>query len=90
MRVTSKGQVTIPIAIRERYRISSACEVDFKETDEGPLLVVRPPGQPPEGRLVDALRKARRHVRTDMTTDEIMRMMRGTGEPDPGFDESGE
>ncbi len=38
MRVTSKGQVTIPQALRRKYGIDSRAEVDFVEED-GKILV---------------------------------------------------
>lgn len=76
MRVTSKGQVTIPIAIRERYNIQPESEVEFIETEEGPTIVP----QPTADRVAEikrALEKMRGSSTTGLTTDEIMKMMRG-------------
>jgi AbrB family looped-hinge helix DNA binding protein len=74
MRVTSKGQVTIPREIRRRLGISTASEVEF--VVEGNTVVLRTvQGEASKGkRLVDALR-GRATVR--MTTDEIMALTRG-------------
>ena len=41
MRVTEKGQVTIPKHIRERLGIGAGSEVDFIETEDGGVRVVR-------------------------------------------------
>lgn len=74
MRVTSKGQVTIPRDIRRKMGISSHSEVEFVvERDKVILRLVE--GAPSKGkRLVEALR-GRATVR--MTTDEIMALTRG-------------
>lgn len=45
MRVTSKGQVTIPRNVREILGISSETEVDFKE-DNGRFYIVRKINEP--------------------------------------------
>jgi antitoxin PrlF len=37
--VTSKGQVTIPKAVREHLRIDAGDQVDFVVTDRGDVLV---------------------------------------------------
>ncbi len=78
MRVTSKGQVTIPIELRRKYGIGPGADVEFVEGDRGPLLRLCPvpPGQP--GDLVRALRKARTRVTHRLTTDQIMELMRGS------------
>lgn len=39
MRVTEKGQVTIPKPIRDRLAIEPGSEVDFVVSDEGVMLV---------------------------------------------------
>jgi AbrB family looped-hinge helix DNA binding protein len=74
MRVTSKGQVTIPRDIRRRLGIGPQTEVEF--VVEGNNVVLRKAkGAPSHGkRLVEALR-GRATVR--MTTDEIMALTRG-------------
>jgi AbrB family looped-hinge helix DNA binding protein len=74
MRVTSKGQVTIPIDIRERLGIRPETEVEF-EIVEGVvhLRVVGGPGL--RGRaVVEALRGM---ATSGLTTDEILCLTRG-------------
>ncbi len=74
MRVTSKGQVTIPGAIRQKLGIFPQSEVEF--VVEGNTVILRTvAGKTSRGkRLVETLR-GRATVR--MTTDEIMAFTRG-------------
>ena len=74
MRVTSKGQVTIPRNIRQRLGIFPQSEVEF--VVEGNTVVLRAAaGEASRGKkLIETLR-GRATVR--MTTDEIMALTRG-------------
>lgn len=74
MRVTSKGQVTIPRNIRQKLGIAPQSEVEF--VIEGNTVRLKTvTGTDSKGkRLVDSLR-GRATVR--MTTDEIMALTRG-------------
>lgn len=74
MRVTSKGQVTIPRNVRQRLGIFPQSEVEF--VIEGNTVILRTvTGEISRGkRLVETLR-GRATVR--MTTDEIMSFTRG-------------
>lgn len=76
MRVTSKGQVTIPRNIRQHLGIFPQSEVEF--VVEGTTVILRNTvGEVSRGkRLVETLR-GRATVR--MTTDEIMALTRGEG-----------
>jgi len=73
MRVTTKGQVTIPQHIREKLRITPATEVDFIEEKNRVYLVKR------KGKNITTrrFRKLRGIATVKMTTDEIMALMRG-------------
>ena len=74
MRITSKGQVTIPIEIRERAGLLPDTEVEF--TVKGDLVILKKAGKPSRRgqRLTAALRgKATKHL----TTDQIMALTRG-------------
>ena len=76
MRITSKGQVTIPQAIREKAGLMPGAEVEFT-LDGGAVRIARarPAKGPTRGeRIVAALRGAG-DVR--MSTDEIMALTRG-------------
>lgn len=75
MRITSKGQVTIPQALREKAGLMPNTEVEF-EFDGRTVRIVkaRTSGARSRGRaLVDRL-KGRGDVK--MTTDEIMALTR--------------
>jgi AbrB family looped-hinge helix DNA binding protein len=75
MRITSKGQVTIPIEIREKAGLLPQTEVRFVLDEDGVRIVREDQGEPARGRkLVEHLRG--RGTRK-MTTDEIMALTRG-------------
>jgi AbrB family looped-hinge helix DNA binding protein len=75
MRITSKGQVTIPAAIRERAGLLPHTEVDFEVEGEAVRIVwARARGRPGRGaRLVVHLR-GRGDIA--MSTDAIMALAR--------------
>jgi AbrB family looped-hinge helix DNA binding protein len=74
MRITSKGQVTIPVRIRKQAGMLPNTEVEFDMVGRMVRLrKVRGP-QPRGRRLVERLR-GRGSVR--MTTDEILALTRG-------------
>lgn len=72
MRVTSKGQVTIPKDVRKRLGITPGSEVDF-EMDKSGARLVR--ARTSRGREVVERMVARGTVK--MSTDEIMALTRG-------------
>jgi AbrB family looped-hinge helix DNA binding protein len=77
MRITTKGQVTIPQEIREELGLLPNTEVTFDIVDgEARLRKARRGAKPTRGDGVIArLRGARASNR--LTTDEIMALMRG-------------
>ncbi len=75
MRVTSKGQVTIPIEIRERFGFLPHTEVEFVVEDE--RVVVRKAEASGESYAARVIRLMQGAGSGDMTTDEIMRLTRG-------------
>jgi antitoxin PrlF len=74
VRVTSKGQVTIPKRIRDRLRIKAGSEVDFELADNG-RAILRPRGkmQPRPSRF----ERMRGTATSGMTTEQIMALSRG-------------
>ena len=76
MRITSKGQVTIPIEIRERYGFLPNTEVDFV-VDDGAVRIVAREADSDRGRGAEVVRRLRGTAATTMTTDEILALMRG-------------
>lgn len=73
MRITSKGQVTIPQAVRKKLSLLPHTEVEF--IVEGEVAYLRKtPGTAKRGRaLVEHLRG---RANVSMTTDEIMALTR--------------
>ena len=74
MRVTSKGQVTIPIEIRERLGLLPETEVDFVVDGGGVRIVRREVGG--DGRGAKIVRRLRGTGSVRMTTEEIMALTR--------------
>jgi len=73
MRLTSKGQVTIPLAIRERLGLMPQTEVEFEIVGEA--VKVRKARGSRRGRaLVESLRG---QGSTKLTTDQILSLTRG-------------
>jgi AbrB family looped-hinge helix DNA binding protein len=73
MKLNGKGQVTIPARLRRKHRLHEGDEVDVVE-DGNTLRIVRVEGEPSRGRrLVGAMRG---RATTDMTTDELLALLR--------------
>jgi antitoxin PrlF len=72
MRVTSKGQVTIPQDVRERLGITPGSEVEFRVDELGARIVRLSPG---EGATLAAAMRGR--ATAAMSTEEIMALTRG-------------
>lgn len=73
MRITTKGQVTIPQELRERYAMGPGAEVEVVATEDGAL--VRPVAQQGQGdRLLARLRD-----RADggLTAEQVLHLTRG-------------
>ncbi len=74
MRVTEKGQVTIPKQLRDELGIGGGSEVDFEREDDA-IVIRKSKSAPTRGkRLVEHLR-GRGDVA--MSTDEILALTRG-------------
>jgi AbrB family looped-hinge helix DNA binding protein len=73
--LTSKGQVTIPKAVRDRLNLKPGSAVDFGLTPDGQVVLSKAGKKPaaPKSRF-DRIRGI---LKSDMTTDEIMALMRG-------------
>lgn len=72
MRVTVKGQVTIPQDIRKKMGITPGCEIIFKE-EKGRVYLVKARRRE---RITSHFRKLRGIATVKMTTDEIMALTR--------------
>lgn len=74
MRITSKGQVTIPIEIREKMGLLPDTEVQF-EVERNAVRLKKAGPQSRRSRDLIARLRGKGNVR--MTTDEIMALTRG-------------
>ena len=75
MRVTTKGQVTIPRHIREKLGIVPATEIEFVE-EKNRVYIVK---KKEPGNQLNKFRKLRGVATVRMTTDEIMALTRKEG-----------
>lgn len=77
MRVTEKGQVTIPKALRDELGIAAGSEVAFEIADGEAIVVRKITDGGGRGRRVAERLRGRGDVA--MSTDEIMGLTRGGG-----------
>jgi AbrB family looped-hinge helix DNA binding protein len=70
MRVTQKGQVTIPLVVRRALGIEAGTDVSFELGLDGARLVVDPIG------AARGIRRMRGAGDVPMTTDEILALTR--------------
>ncbi len=73
MKVTSKGQVTMPLPVREALGIQPHSEVDFVVEGDCARLEVRSK----QGRGRQLTERMRGRARSRLSTEEIMRLTRG-------------
>ncbi len=78
MKLNSKGQVTIPVALRAKHNLHEGDEVEVVE-DGATLRIVRVEGSETRGqRMVRRLRGSGTAAETaGMSTDELMELLRG-------------
>ena len=77
MKVTVKGQITIPQALRERYGLMPGTEVEFSAGSDAVEVRPRRPGKRQPTVFDSWLTKAAGSARTRLSTDEIMAITRG-------------
>jgi AbrB family looped-hinge helix DNA binding protein len=80
LRLTSKGQITIPQEIREKLGLHPGTEVEFDIVDDG--VRVRKAGSQERRRRhmrewIARVRGSARNSRVQLTTDQIMALTRG-------------
>lgn len=76
MRITSKGQVTIPLPIREKLGLLPATDVDFV-IDGQTVRLVRKEERARSARGSAAVAGLRGRADVTMTTDQILALTRG-------------
>ena len=75
MKVTTKGQVTIPQEIRERFHLQPGTDVEF--LPHGEAVVIRPAKGKRQTLFQRWIERAKGSATTRLSTDEIMAMTRG-------------
>jgi antitoxin PrlF len=70
MRVTQKGQVTIPLQVRRRLGIQPGSDVEFELDGRGARLLVD------SGRAAQEISRMRGAGEGEMSTDEILALTR--------------
>ena len=77
MRVTIKGQVTIPQEVRDYAGFQPGTDVEFMIGDDGVVrIVAKGQGQDQSQRVKDAIAALRGSADCKLSTDEIMAMTR--------------
>jgi AbrB family looped-hinge helix DNA binding protein len=77
VRITSKGQVTIPLELRQRYGLGAGVEVEVLATEGGAL--VRPVAAQSRGR--NAVARMRDRADGGLDADAVLTLTRGDDQP---------
>jgi AbrB family looped-hinge helix DNA binding protein len=75
MKITTKGQITIPVSIREDLGLLPGVEVDF-EVEGNAVRIVRNSSATNDGRGRRVINRLRGRATVKMSTDEIMALTR--------------
>lgn len=75
MRITSKGQVTIPLDVRQKLGLLPGTEVEFEVAGDAAKLRKSRGGKSRGKRLVERLKGTA--PRPGLTTDQLMALLRG-------------
>ena len=71
--VTTKGQVTIPKAVRDLLGLKPGSEVEFRQTQDGRVELKPLVAEKPKSRF----RRLRGHAGEGLSTDELLALTRG-------------
>jgi AbrB family looped-hinge helix DNA binding protein len=74
--MTSKGQVTIPKRVRDGLGLKPGAKVEIEMQVPG-FAILKPAGKARKSEYMKRIEKVRGTLKTDMTTDEIMALLRG-------------
>lgn len=77
MKVTIKGQITIPVALRERFGLRPGTEVEFVAGQEALQVKARKASKKTGKASEYWLAKAAGSAKPGMSTDKIMTLTRG-------------
>jgi len=74
MRLTEKGQVTVPKRMRDRFGLRGGVDVEFEATEAG--LLLRPAGKEQGRRLAAGIHSVRGSADAGLSTDAVMALTR--------------
>ena len=77
MKVTIRGQITVPLALRERFGLQPGTEVEFVANSDALLVKPRKRGKRAATAYDAWILKAAGSARTKLSTDQILAMTRG-------------
>jgi AbrB family looped-hinge helix DNA binding protein len=77
MRISERGQITIPKHLRERFGMNHNVEVEITPTDQGLLVKKRTSAEHPVDRIVGILDKDA--LGKGVSVDDYIREVRGRG-----------
>ena len=77
MKISAKGQVTVPRAYRERFGLKPGVEIDIMPEGAGLHIEAKQPAMIGSGRFEHWLANAAGSALPSVTTDQIMAMTRG-------------
>ena len=77
MRITSKGQVTVPANMREMYGLRPGVEIEFLPQGDGLQIKARKPDQKSSAAFDRWLENAAGSAVKGITTEQIMTLTRG-------------
>lgn len=71
--VTQNGQITLPKAVRDHLGLTPGSQVDFRQADDGSVILVRVD----PASLTDRFEKLRGHTGPGPNTDAVLALTRG-------------
>lgn len=77
MRISERGQITIPKVLRDQMGLYSTVEVEISATDDGLLIKKRAGTDHPVDRVAGILNDAGFDIDTDFDIDEYIEEIRG-------------
>jgi len=81
MKLTQKGQVTIPKEMRDRYGLQQGSDVEFEAIEGG--VLVRSVSRQQADRMAEAIASIRGCADSGLSTEAIMEMTRDSGYESP-------
>ncbi len=71
--VTQNGQITLPKAVRDHLGLTPGSQVDFRQTADGSVVLLRADN----ASQIDRFEKLRGHAGAGPNTDTVMALTRG-------------